>query len=260
MLFAHISDFHVFAGKPESTLVRKDFRDVYPKIIEDINTFIPKIDAVMLTGDVTDGGTAEDYALLKEIMAPLSVPYFPIPGNHDRRKGFREAFEKDLPLEDKRYLHYEVIFKDTRILALDTMIEGKPAGSLCSTRLNWIRRKLKKPFDGPTLILMHHPPYISNLHFFDKIGLIRGRDEFAEIIRNYAGGSLRILSGHIHRPSMTCWNGVFSMIAGSPSFTAALDLRPHDAEPPTVADPYVYFIHSSDDKNEFVVHPRPLAL
>ncbi|MDR1827060.1 MAG: metallophosphoesterase [Methylobacteriaceae bacterium] len=256
MLFAHISDFHVFAGEPGSPLVRRDFRPAFAKIIDDINAFDPAIEAVMFTGDLVDGGTAEDYSLVKDIMSALKMPYYSIPGNHDRRDTFRKAFENDLPFEDDVFLHYETFFGNTRILALDTVIDGSAAGALCPKRLDWIGEKLGTPHDGATLILMHHAPYISNLGFFDDIGLIEGRAAFADLVRGFKGPTLRILSGHIHRPSFTCWNGAFAMIAGSPSFTVVLDLKAHTDEPPVFDAPYVYFVHSSEEPAQFAVHPR----
>ena len=70
MLIAHLSDFHIFTGKPETSLVRADIIDVVRKIIADVVAFRPKIDAVMLTGDLADGGTDEDYATLRALLAP----------------------------------------------------------------------------------------------------------------------------------------------------------------------------------------------
>ena len=65
MLIAHISDFHVFADAPETSLVRADVADCTRKVVADIASFKPGIDAVMFTGDLTDGGSADDYALLQ---------------------------------------------------------------------------------------------------------------------------------------------------------------------------------------------------
>lgn len=79
MLIAHISDFHVFAKTPETTIVRPDAADAARKVVADIAAFTPKIEAVMFTGDMTDGGAADDYALLGDILSPLDVPVFMVP-------------------------------------------------------------------------------------------------------------------------------------------------------------------------------------
>ena len=57
------------------------------------------IDAVIVTGDLVDFGTDEEYAHFRQLVAPLSLPIHPIPGNHDERAAFRRAFADriDLP-------------------------------------------------------------------------------------------------------------------------------------------------------------------
>ncbi len=260
MLIAHLSDFHIFTGKPETSLVRADIIDVVRKIIADVVAFRPKIDAVMLTGDLADGGTDEDYATLRALLAPLPMPFFAIPGNHDKRETFRKGFQDILPFEDGPFLHYETSFQGIRILALDTLIDKSVKGALCPERLAWIERKLAKPHDGMTLILMHHAPYISGIRFLDNISLVEGGHAFGEMIARQQG-RVRLLCGHIHRPSQALWNGAFASIAGSPGFKIDLDLHPHDDEPALVDDPYAYFIHRLDDNNgDFSVHPRYVRL
>ena len=255
MLIAHLSDFHLFTKTPETSLVRPDIIDVVRRIIADVSAFRPAIDAIMLTGDLADGGTDEDYALLKEVLSPLAMPVFAIPGNHDKRGAFRRAFESIFPFEDGPFLQYEASFRGIRILALDTLIENSVKGGLCPQRLDWIEQKLAKPFYGQTMILMHHPPHLSGIRFLDNIALVEGSDRLGSIVSCYPG-QVRILCGHIHRPSQALWNGVFTAIAGSPAFKIELDLKPHDDEPALVDEPYAYFIHRLDEAKGFSVHPR----
>jgi len=60
MLIAHILDFHVFAKAPETSVVRADAADAARKVVADLAAFTPKIDAIMFTGDLTDGGSPKD--------------------------------------------------------------------------------------------------------------------------------------------------------------------------------------------------------
>lgn len=256
MLIAHLSDFHIFtSAASESALVRPDIIDVTRTIIADVAAFRPTVDAVMLTGDLADGGTPQDYAVIRELLAPLSMPIFAVPGNHDRREGFREAFKDRFPFESGPFLHYETRFRDIRILALDTILEPGPGGELCPKRLAWIEERLARPWDGMTIILMHHAPYITGIRFLDNIGLTRGRREFGEIIARQKG-DLRIFAGHVHRPSQTSWKGALTTIAGSVAFKIELDLHAHDDEPPQLDEPYAYFIHHLDASGDVAVHPR----
>ena len=54
MLITHLSDFHLFTKTPESSLVRPDIVDVLRRIVADVSAFRPAVDAVVLTGDLTE--------------------------------------------------------------------------------------------------------------------------------------------------------------------------------------------------------------
>ncbi|AGI66491.1 putative calcineurin-like phosphoesterase [Octadecabacter antarcticus 307] len=259
MLIAHISDFHIFAEAPETSLVRPDAADAARKVVADIAAFTPQIGAVMFTGDLTDGGSAEDYALLTDILSPLDVPVFVVPGNHDARPGMRASFAGKLPFEADPFLNYEAWFNDIRILALDTLWDGQIAGRLDQTQLVWLAERLAVPHHGLTLILMHHPAFPSQMAPLDAMTLQDGRADFERLIANY-NEPLRILSGHIHRPFQTLWHGVFCAVSGGPAFQHALTLDPDADEPGIVAEPYAYFIHRITDATSVSIHTRYVAL
>lgn len=259
MLIAHISDFHVFATAPETSVVRADAADAARKVIADIAAFTPKIEAIMFTGDLTDGGSSEDYGLLAGILAPIDVPIFVVPGNHDKRDGLRATFNEKLPFGPGPFLNYESQFKNIRILALDTLLDGHVQGSLDQTQLAWLESKLAAPSKELTLILMHHPAFLSAIVPLDQMALQDGRDAFARLIAAYQG-PLRILSGHIHRPFQTLWNGVFCAVSGGPAFQHALALDPAAPEPTTVSEPYAYFIHRISDEKTVSIHTRYVEL
>lgn len=259
MHIAHISDFHVFADAPETSLVRADATAVARKVVADIVSFAPRIDAVMFTGDLTDGGSAADYALLAEILAPLSAPVFVVPGNHDRRVTMRAAFGALLPFTDGAFLNYETRVGNLRVLALDTLIEGSVEGRLDATQLAWLADRLEENHAGLTYILMHHPAFPSGIVPLDHMALGEGRDEMGALIAAYRR-PLRILAGHIHRPYQAMWNGVFCAVGGSPAFQHQLDLRPDAAEPGAVTEPFAYFIHQIDGPDTVSIHTRYVSL
>jgi 3',5'-cyclic AMP phosphodiesterase CpdA len=240
-------------------LVRADAADAARKVVADIAAHAPGIDAVMFTGDLTDGGSADDYALLLEILAPIKVPVFVVPGNHDKRAALRSAFANALPFGDGPSLKYEAAIGEIRILALDTLVEGRVAGRLDPEQLGWFNQRLAKGGDQPTLVLMHHPAFPSGIPTLDRMALREGREEFSSIIAGHRG-PLRILAGHIHRPFQSLWNGAFCAVAGSPAFQHKLDLRPDADEPGAVAEAYAYFLHKLDDRETVSIHTRYLSL
>ena len=259
MLVAHTSDFHVFSGKPETSLVRLDAAEAARKVINDIANFAPRIDAVMITGDLADGGSAQDYALVKEILSPIDVPIFTVPGNHDARAGFRAAFEDTLPFVPGVKLDYATVCGDLRIIGLDTMIEGQIHGGLDENQIEWLGEHLAEPTDLLTLILMHHPAFPSTITKLDQMALQGGHAKFEKLIAGFVG-PLRILSGHIHRPYQTLWNGVWCAVSGGPSFQHALNMDPDAPEPADTKEPFAYFIHRIEEAAAMTVHTRYVAL
>lgn len=259
MLIAHISDFHVFADAPETSLVRADAEQAARKVVADIASYKPAFDAVMFTGDLADGGSEENYALLAEILRPLDMPVFVVPGNHDNRAGLRAAFENVLPFGQSPYLNYEARLGDLHILALDTLVEGQIHGALDRSQLDWLAGRLESRPDERTLILMHHPPFPSGNAPLDAMALRDGREEFGRLVWGY-DQPLYILAGHIHRPFQAVWNGAFCQVAGSPAFQHALDLRPDAPEPGAVGEPYTYFILRLDAQQTVTIHKRYVSL
>lgn len=259
MLIAHISDFHIFADQPEQGFVRHDVADIARRIVADIAGFSPAIDAVMFTGDLTDGGSQKDYALLRDILSPLEMPLLAVPGNHDQRAGFRAIFNDRLPFGLGPTLDYEMRVGDIRVIALDTLKEGHIEGCLTEPQLEWLETRLAQPHSGLTLILMHHPAFPSCIESLDAMALREGRTEFGVLIRDYTG-PLRILSGHIHRPFQTLWHDKLCAVGGSPAFAQDLHLAPGQTEPGIVREPYRYFLHLIDGTDAVTIHSRYVEL
>jgi 3',5'-cyclic AMP phosphodiesterase CpdA len=255
MLIAHISDFHVFSERPETKMVRLDAEAAARKVVDDIARFRPALDAVIFTGDLVDGGSARDYALLTDILAPLKVPVFMVPGNHDKRAALRAAFSGRLPFEDGRFLNYEVQVGALRMLALDTLIEGHTEGALERESLDWLAGRLSRPHAGPTMIVMHHPPFPSGIESLDRMALVGGRAEMAEMVRAFKG-PLSILAGHVHRPYKALWNGAYCAVGGSPAFQIGLDLAPSEHEPGVVDEPYAYYVYRLAADGGLAAHRR----
>ena len=71
-----ISDTHIV---PEGALVsgRLDTADALARLVDRINSIrdqIGPIDALLVSGDLSDDGSAESYARFKTLIAPLDLP------------------------------------------------------------------------------------------------------------------------------------------------------------------------------------------
>src|SRR5882762_2926007 len=66
---------------------------------------------------------------------PLPMPVYVIPGYHDAREPLRAAFADRGFFPAEGFLQYAVEDQPVRLIALDTLVEGKPYGELCEERL-----------------------------------------------------------------------------------------------------------------------------
>lgn len=237
MLIAQISDMHIKA--PGVLLYKRiDTAGFLDRAVAHVMALDPRPDVVLATGDLVDGGKPEEYAFLREMLAPLSMPVYLIPGNHDTRDGMRAGFPDHAYLPTSGFLQYAVEDLPVRLLALDTLVEGRPYGELCEDRLAWLEARLAES-DRPTILFMHHPPFDCGIAAFDGARLNTGGERLAEIVRRHPHVE-RLMCGHVHRPIQTRFAGTVASIAPGTAHQAALDLRPGaplsmSLEPPGLA-------------------------
>lgn len=235
MLIAQITDFHVTV--PGGRLDRQYATAAHlARAVAHINDLAPRPDVVIASGDLVDKGTADEYARLREILAPLEMPVLVIPGNHDGREALRQAFADHAYMPREGFLQYAVDDWPLRLIGLDTLVEGSPGGELCDVRLDWLEARLAERRDTPTVVFMHHPPFDSGIAKMDTMGLI-GRDRLAEVIAG-APQVQRVLCGHLHRPIMQAFAGTIAATVPGTAHQMALDLADNTLattmEPPAV--------------------------
>ncbi len=206
MILAHISDSHIEAPGV-LTYGTFDAAASLRRVVAALNACDPQPDAVLHTGDIVHHGEAAQYPPAREILAGLKAPLYAIPGNHDSREGFAEAFADQpwLP-KDGPFLHYTVEDFPVRLVCLDTVVPGQPWGTLCAERLAWLESQLAAQPMRPTIVACHHPPFATGLTGSTKVGLDQGGAEFAAILGRHAQVQ-RVLCGHSHRPMLGVFGG-----------------------------------------------------
>ena len=238
MLIAQLSDMHL---RPEGQLLydRIDTAAYLERAVAHVLTLDPRPDVVIMTGDLVEAGKPEEYARLRRLIAPLPMPVYVIPGNHDAREPLRAAFADKGYFPASGFLQYVVDDGPVRLIALDTLVEGKPHGALCEERLTWLKARLDEQPHKPTMLFMHHPPFECGIDAFDHARLQEGDGRLAELVRG-RGNVERAVCGHVHRPIQVRWAGTMASIAPSTAHQATLDL--HDGaplsmmmEPPAIA-------------------------
>ncbi|MCB1754522.1 MAG: phosphodiesterase [Gammaproteobacteria bacterium] len=222
MLIAQLTDPHI---KAEGRLAyrRVDTAENLRRCVAHILALTKRPDLVLMTGDLTDFGRAEEYALLRKLLAPLDMPVYVIPGNHDTRDGMRLAFADGGYLPASGTLDYGVDFGRLRVLALDSVVPRKPHGELRPAQVDWLVGELEALGDRPAMVLLHHPPFDTGIVHMDVQRLLN-----AEVLIETLAGRRNVLlvaCGHVHRSISTTVAGIPMLIAPSPSHAVALDHR-----------------------------------
>lgn len=239
MLIAQLSDIHV---RPRGQLYKGlvDSNAMFAAAIEHLHQLDRAPDLVLISGDLVDKGEADEYSMLRELLAPLRLPYRVMPGNHDARAGLLAAFPGHGYLPREGPLHYVLDEFPLRIVALDSCPPGRHDGAFDAAALQWLQRTLAAEPEKPTLVLMHHPPFVSGIGYLDEYRLF-GAEALAEVIGGFRNIEA-VLCGHVHRSMFKRWAG--TVVAACPSTTTqiALQLRP-GASPQSYIGPAACLLH-----------------
>jgi 3',5'-cyclic AMP phosphodiesterase CpdA len=250
MLIAHLSDPHVCRPGAFSNGV-VDTNACLRRAVAHVAALAPVPDCVLMTGDLVESGAPEEYAVLRELLAPLEAPVYLLPGNHDGREALRAAFPDHgyLPREGP-FLHYALALGPLRLVALDTVEPGRVEGLLCEARLAWLAGRLEEAPAVPTLVCMHHPPFETGLPM-DR-HMLRNGAEVGELIARHPQVE-RVLCGHVHRPVQLRWRGTLGCIAPSTAHQVVLELTP-GAPSTFTLEPPGYLLHQWREGTGLVTH------
>lgn len=223
MIIAQISDTHI---KPAGTLAYNvvDTAPYLERAVVQILKFEPRPDLVIATGDLVDGGKPEEYARLRERLAPLPMPVLLLAGNHDHRDNLRAAFPEHRYLGRDGFLQYAIEDWPLRIIGLDTLVPGEGRGELCAERLDWLDRTLAARPAAPTFVMMHHAPFKTDVTHMDKVGLT-GTKDFIKVIAKHNQVE-RIVCGHLHRAMTVRIASTFVQSCPSTAHQVVFDIRP----------------------------------
>src|SRR5215468_4027595 len=171
MIIAQISDLHIRA--PGQLAYRRvDTAPCLERCVAQLAHMTPRPDLVLATGDLVDVGLPEEYRHLRALLAPLPMPVYLIPGNHDRREPILAEFA-DHPYLPRQgtFLHYVIEDHPVRLIGLDTLVVGQGGGHMCDERLAWLAARLEEAPRRPTMIFMHHAPFHTGIEHMDRLGL-----------------------------------------------------------------------------------------
>ena len=223
-VIAHVSDTHLLDGGARLGGVA-DTVGALERTAAQLARLGDRLDAIVVTGDVTDLGEPDAYRRVREVLEPLAAAsraeLFWVMGNHDERAAFRTELLDEPPSDEP--VHGVVEIRGLRIVALDTSVPGYHHGALDAASLAWLEGMLAAPAAEGTILAMHHAPIATPLSLMDVLEL-QGQDELAEVVR---GTDVRmILGGHLHYATNGMFAGIPVSVAGATAYTMDLSARP----------------------------------
>jgi len=186
-----LTDTHLFAAQGQS-LMGVTTQDSLSTVVDYISHLLPVPDLLLLTGDLSQDGTPESYAQLVNLLTPLNIPVYWLPGNHDQFETLERSLQGPLFKSDKAFN-----YQSWRFLLLNSQIPEDVPGRLSQDTLDWLHNQLETHPNQPTTIALHHPPLMVNTKWLDSSAL-QNPDDLFNIIDRFPQVKL-VLFGHIHQ-------------------------------------------------------------
>jgi 3',5'-cyclic AMP phosphodiesterase CpdA len=251
MLIAQLSDPHVREpGVRYQGVV--DSNRMFAQALAHLDTLDRRPDLIVLTGDLVDHGRPAEYQEVRRLLAATTtIPWLAMAGNHDGREAFRAAFHDQACLPREGPLHFCVEDHPVRIVAVDSCLPGLHHGQVDAAALAWLHDTLARQPNKPTLLMLHHPPFMSGIPYLDAYRCMDA-EGLEAVVRAHPQVE-RVLCGHVHRSMLRRWAG--TVVCTAPSTTTEICLQLHpDAAPASVVGPAGCLLHLWDPVHGMVSH------
>ncbi len=142
------------------------------------------------------------------MLAPLNISAYWLPGNHDRLPAMEQNLTSGVMSAQKSFQAGGWHF-----LLLNSQLEGCVHGYLSSDTLDWLDHQLQTVGPMPTVIGLHHPPFLVGSDWLDS-STLQNPDDLFSVLDRHPQVKL-VLFGHVHQEFSLSRRGV--QFLGSPS-------------------------------------------
>ncbi|MFW0794306.1 metallophosphoesterase [Gordonia sp. CPCC 205515] len=206
---AHISDLH-FNGTRYN-------RSRIESTLNYIRARADGIDALLVTGDITDEGSDAEYreaGLVLESPLPMLITA----GNHDVRERFTATLIGE---ESAEPVNRAELINGMLYLVCDSSRPGRNDGLLTDDTLTWMAAQITEAGPStPVLVAFHHPPVTLEMPFMDSIRQT-GEERLVALVDEHPN-IVGFVCGHAHTPAVTTFAG--RPLAVAPGVASTLNL------------------------------------
>lgn len=250
MKLIHLTDLHLVA--PGSLLHGLDPLARLDQCLADILRHHGDADLLVITGDLTDDGSAEAYATLARRLEAVGLPHRLLLGNHDTRAGFGATFPQ-APVDEAGFVQSVLDTAEARLIFLDSLHDGRVTGLLCDERLVWLDARLAEAAGRPAVLFMHHPPFGIGQPSLDRYVLEpESAAALAALVLRH-GQVRQIVAGHVHRPCHGLWKGIPVTTVPATAHQMPFNLQAETVRPVNEPPAYAVLLLEADS---IVLHLR----
>jgi len=168
---AFISDIHVNHKGNHADVLAGESAQVLSNLVTQLNQQ-PDLSAVLIGGDLVDNALPIEFSPVESALSQLTVPYYIIPGNHDRReltaqegltlhefaRRFNPQYNSRPQTADKQAGYWSISLNSAvQLIGLDSIRTVDWGGVIDETQLSWLREELTTYPDKCVIIMVHHP-------------------------------------------------------------------------------------------------------
>lgn len=195
-----LSDLHLFAD-PEADLLGVKTQESFAEVLNLLKAENEEMDAIILSGDLSQDGSMKAYRRVAEMLLPFKVPVFWVEGNHDDSEALREIFPRDNIINDKQF-----IMGNWNFILLNSQKKYAVEGFLSENEFEFLQKNLMLYPQSNTIIVMHHQVVPVGSNWLDNLGLANA-DEFWSLIAKFKQVKA-IMCGHVHQEGKIIYNHV----------------------------------------------------
>jgi 3',5'-cyclic AMP phosphodiesterase CpdA len=241
-VIAQLSDLHVNGTHRNRARIEAAF--------DYVNSRADGIDALLVTGDLTDHGSAEEMLEARKLIAS-PLPTLITIGNHDARPTFNEVFR---PGTDPTAPANEALTIDgVTLLSADSSLPGERRGFLDDQTVVWLDTALAGA-DGHAVVAFHHPPSTLGMPMMDSI-MMSDPERLGALVDSHPAIAA-LVCGHAHSAAVTTFYGRPLCLA--PGVASTLNLPFEGSAVINRDQPAGVAFHMLDDDGRLITHYRTI--
>ena len=188
--------------------------DIYARLVKKIAADRPAF--VINVGDtIWHSGSVQEWDRFVDLSAPLTMPYFIAPGNHEMWGKNGESSFKEFVRQPGNELYYSFKAGNSLFIILDTEERGKEA-RIAGAQLEWLKKTLAGSKEKFKFVFMHRPMYPTKNygeHFEDSLNKYPEERDLLEAMFGQYGVNA-VFVGHEHLYLRKKVGGIIHVITG----------------------------------------------